>query len=126
MVLRYWNASIPEAEIARTLLEPELHGIKGSRLADYARERGFEAIAYEGDLVQVRDFVSKGRPLIVALRVGRDQYHDVVVVGFDEAKDAVLVNDPALGAARPIGREDFEKRWGSAGHWTLLVLPRTP
>ena len=123
MVLRYWNASITEKEIATTLLEPELRGIKGSRLAQYARDKGFEVFVYEGDLAQARDFVAKGRPLIVALTAGHDMYHDVVIVGFDKAHDAVLVNDPALGAARPIPRETFEKRWAGAGHWTLLVMP---
>jgi ABC-type bacteriocin/lantibiotic exporter with double-glycine peptidase domain len=123
MVLKYWNAKASEAEIAAALLEPELHGIKGSRLAEFAQQRGFKAIAYEGDLAQLRDYVSKGRPLIVALTVGRDQYHDVVVVGFDDPRDTILVNDPALGAGRPMARTTFEKRWSGSGHWTLLVLP---
>jgi hypothetical protein len=35
----------------------------------------------------------------------------------------VLVNDPAVGAARDVPERDFEKRWAGAGHWTLLVLP---
>src|SRR5579862_5565376 len=95
MVFRYWNTSIGEGEIKGTLLDPELHGIKGSKLAQFARDRGFQAIAYEGDLTQLRDFVAKGRPLIVAWQVGRKDFHDVVVVGFDEGQDAVLVNDPA-------------------------------
>jgi ABC-type bacteriocin/lantibiotic exporter with double-glycine peptidase domain len=123
MVLRYWNAPVAEAKIASALIEPELHGIKGSRLATFAREQGLDAFTYEGDQSQLRDFVGKGRPLIVAWKVGRDQYHDVVVVGFDDAHDAVLVNDPAVGAARPIPWRTFEKRWAGAGHWTLLVLP---
>jgi ABC-type bacteriocin/lantibiotic exporter with double-glycine peptidase domain len=123
MVLRYWNAPVVEGEIAKALIEPELHGIKGSRLTAFARERGMDAFAYEGDATQLRTFVSKGRPLIVALKVGRDQYHDVVVVGFDDAQGAVIVNDPALGPARPIPQSTFEKRWAGAGHWTLLVLP---
>jgi ABC-type bacteriocin/lantibiotic exporter with double-glycine peptidase domain len=123
MVLRYWNAPVAEGEIAKALIEPELHGIKGSRLTAFARERGMDAFAYEGDATQLRTFVSKGRPLIVALKVGRDQYHDVVVVGFDDAQGAVIVNDPALGPARPIPQSTFEKRWAGAGHWTLLVLP---
>jgi ABC-type bacteriocin/lantibiotic exporter with double-glycine peptidase domain len=123
MVLRYWNASIAEGEIKTALLEPELHGIKGSKLAQFAKDRGFQAIAYEGDLAQLRDFVLKGRPLIVAWQVGRKDFHDVVVVGFDDADGSILVNDPAQGANRPVARATFEKRWAGAGHWTLLVLP---
>ncbi len=122
MVMRYWEADITQEEIAHALLQPELHGILGSRLAQFARDRGFTAIAYAGDMDQVRDFVGKGRPLIVAWKVDRNSYHNVVVVGFADS-GAVLVNDPAVGAARPVDAAAFEKRWAAAGHWTLLVLP---
>jgi len=123
MVLRYWQAPASHDEIAAALLAPELHGIAGSRLRDFARERGFEAIAYEGDAANLREYVEKGRPLIVAWKMGRGRYHNVVVVGFDAASDAVIVNDPDAGAARPVASRTFEKRWAGAGHWTLLVLP---
>lgn len=123
MVLRYWETPARQEEIAATLLEPELHGIAGSRLAAFARERGLTAIAYEGDEAQLRDYVAKGRPLIVAWKVGRDSYHNVVVVGFDDERGDLLVNDPAEGAARRVPIRTFEERWAGAGHWTLLVLP---
>jgi ABC-type bacteriocin/lantibiotic exporter with double-glycine peptidase domain len=122
MVLRYWQAPIAQNEIAGTLLQPELHGILGSRLEAFARDRGLTAIAYAGDLENLRDYLGKGRPLIVAWKMSGDRYHNVVVVGFDEAGD-VLVNDPAEGAARKVPKDRFEKRWSGAGHWTLLVLP---
>ena len=70
---------------------------------------------------QLRDYVGKGRPLIVAWRVGRDRFHDVVVVGFDE--EVVVVHDPAEGAARRVAARVFEERWAGASHWTLLVMP---
>jgi ABC-type bacteriocin/lantibiotic exporter with double-glycine peptidase domain len=124
MVLHYWNADVSHDKIASTLLEPQLHGILGSRLERFAQERGFTAIAYAGDLPQLRDFVSKGRPLIVAWKVGHHQFHNVVVVGFDETSGDVVVNDPAAGAGRVVAARDFEKRWAGAGHWTLLVLPK--
>ena len=121
MVLGYWGRPVPHSEIAQALAEPELRGIRGTRLATFARERGLYALAYEGDMAQLRDYVAKGRPLIVAWKVGRDRFHDVVVVGFDEG--AVVVNDPAEGAARRVATRVFEKRWAGASHWTLLVMP---
>ncbi|MBI3932312.1 MAG: C39 family peptidase [Acidobacteria bacterium] len=123
MVLRYWDTPVPHDEIAAALFEPELHAIRGSRLEAFAKERGLTAIAYEGDAAHLREFVARGRPLIVAWRMDRDRYHNVVVVGFDDGKDEILVNDPALGAARPVAGRTFEERWAGAGHWTLLVLP---
>lgn len=66
MVFRFWDRPVAPDEIASALLDPELRGIRGSRLADFARARGFTALAYEGDLEHLRDFLAKGRPLIVA------------------------------------------------------------
>jgi ABC-type bacteriocin/lantibiotic exporter with double-glycine peptidase domain len=123
MVLRYWQVEISHDEIASALGDPELRGIRGSRLEAFARERGLTAIAYAGDLAQLREYVSKGRPLIVAWKLGRDRYHDVVVVGFAE-NGRVLVHDPAAGAGRAVEVRAFEERWAAAGHWTLLVLPK--
>lgn len=123
MVLRYWGQPASHDEIAAALLQPELKGIQGSRLEAFARGRGMTAIAYKGDMAQLREYLAKGRPLIVAWRVGRDRYHDVVVVGADEQR--VIVNDPAEGAQRAVDARGFAKRWEGAGYWTLLVLPAT-
>src|SRR5712692_253098 len=121
MVLRYWGDDATHDDVARTLLTPELHGIAGSRLAEFARGHGLEAVAYKGDMANLREFVGKGRPLIVAWDMGRGRYHDVVVVGFDDERGAVVVHNPAVGPARPVKRRAFEKRWAGAGYWTLLV-----
>ena len=126
MVLRYWSEDVSQDDVARALVRPELHGIAGSRLAEFARARGLEAVAYRGDMAQLRDFVGKGRPLIVAWHLGGSRYHDVVVVGFDDERGAVLVNDPAAGPSRAVGVRKFEKRWAGAGYWTLLVTRRGP
>jgi len=123
MVMRYWEVPASHDEIAAALLEPQLQGIAGSRLEAFARERGLTALAYKGDAAHLREYLAKGRPLIVAWRVAPDRYHNVVVVGFDPDRDEVLVNDPSEGASRRVGSRAFEERWSGAGHWTLLVLP---
>src|SRR2546428_583613 len=121
MVLRYWGDDATHDDVARTLLTPELHGIAGSRLAEFARGRGMEAVAYKGDVANLRDFVGKGRPLIVAWDMGRGRYHDVVVIGFDDQRRTVVVHNPAEGASRAVKSGTFEKRWAGAGYWTLFV-----
>jgi ABC-type bacteriocin/lantibiotic exporter with double-glycine peptidase domain len=122
MVLRYWAAPVSHDEIAAALVQPELHGALGSRLRAFARERGFTAIAYAGDVRQLREMVAKGRPLIVALETAPRRFHSVVVVGVDGSGN-VRVNDPAVGAGRTVPAADFERRWAGAGRWTLLVQP---
>jgi len=126
MVLRYWGDPAPETEMADALPGPSAKALAGSRLAEIARRRGHEAIAYEGDLTHLREYLAKGRPLIVALRSGRAGYHDVVVVGFDDRAQEVVVHDPESGPTRRLPARTFEERWGGAGHWTLLVLPAKP
>jgi len=123
MVLAYWDRAVPHDEIADALVEKDLHGIPGSRLAGFAQDRGLRAVAYEGDFEQLHGYVDKGRPLIVAWKVGKDRYHNVVVTGFDDENADVFVNDPAKGEHRRVSREKFEERWAGADHWTLLVLP---
>ena len=121
MVMRFWGVPADQDAIARELLEPELRGIRGSALESFARKRGMLAVAHAGDLAQLRDYVGKGRPMIVTLDAGRDRFHDVVVIGFDDT--AAVVHDPAEGAARKVKLDAFEKRWSRAGHFALLVLP---
>ena len=80
-------------------------------------------MAYEADVAQLRESLEKGRPLIVALRVGGDLDHDVVVTGLSP-DGVVTIHDPAHGRDRQVSKADFEKRWSGTSHWALLVLPR--
>jgi len=126
MVLQYWGVAVSHDEVAGELLQPELHGIAGSRLAAFAAGRGLTAVAHVGDIDHLRDHVGKGRPMIVAWAMGRGRHHDVVVIGFDDDGRRVIVHDPARGAARRVDLDTFRRRWAGAGHWTLLVAPRPP
>ena len=123
MVLRYWGSTATHDEIARDVVQSELKGALGSCLVEFARARGFFAIAYEGDLQQLRDSLVKGRPLVVAWNLGKTPYHNVVVLGVETAGRRFLVNDPELGPRRWVDENAFESRWAGADHWTLLVLP---
>ena len=124
MVLQYWGVAVSHDEVADELLQPELRGIAGSRLDDFASARGMTAVAHAGDIDHLRDHVARGRPLIVAWAMGRGRYHDVVVIGVDDARRRVVLHDPARGAARAIGLDTFRRRWEGAGYWTLLVAPK--
>jgi hypothetical protein len=53
--------------------------------------------------------------------MGRGRYHDVVVVGFDDERGAVVVHNPAEGASRAVKSGTFEKQWAGTGYWTLFV-----
>ena len=123
MVLRYWGDDATHDEVAAATFEAGKPGIAGSRLEAFARSRGLFALAYEADAAQLRESLASGRPLIVALRLGRGLDHDVVVTGIGPEGDVTL-HDPALGRDRHMAKADFEKGWSGASHWALLVLPR--
>lgn len=123
MVLRYWGVPATHDQIAAAVLEPGQQGIAGSRLEAFARAQGLFALAYAGDLDQLRDSLRKGRPVIVALATGRGLHHDVVVTGLDDATREVVFHDPSEGRDRRLAFPAFEKRWRQADLWALLVLP---
>jgi hypothetical protein len=100
MVLRFWGDAAAHERWRAELSAAELRGVAGSRLAEAARQRGMTAVAYQGDDAQLRAFVAKGRPLVVAWDMGRGRFHDVVVVGFEG--DDVVVHDPARGPSRRV------------------------
>jgi hypothetical protein len=124
MVMGYWGREVPHREIAGALVEEELRGIRGSRLAEFARLRGMTAVAFAGDLVTLRDQLSKGRPLVVAIDAGHGRLHDVVVVGFDDERDEAILHDPARGPGRRTGAGELERKWARSGYWTLLCAPK--
>lgn len=123
MVLRYHGLEVRHDAIASALVEPELRGIRGSRLADFARQQGLEAHVFAGDLRLAREHLERGRPLVVAVGVGGGRFHDIVLVGHDEDSREAIVHDPMAGAFRRVPEAEFEAGWSRTGNWTLLVLP---
>jgi hypothetical protein len=124
MVMDYWGREVPHGEISTALVEEELQGIRGSRLAEFARARGMTAIAFAGEWDVVREHLAKGRPVVLAIDAGRGRLHDVVALGIDDGRAEVIVHDPARGPERRIGKKDLEKKWAKSGRWALLVTPR--
>ena len=134
MVMQYWQRQEgrnedPDAEyshIQNELLSPALHGIYAFDMERYLRQKGFATYVFLGDREVLAHHLDKGRPLIVAVKPGRNlPLHFVVVVGVDQADQFVLLNDPDQ---RKLLKEDlprFEREWKAAGHWTLLAVPAT-
>jgi ABC-type bacteriocin/lantibiotic exporter with double-glycine peptidase domain len=128
MVMQYWQrqkgqpASADAAEIQRALYSPRVRGIYASELQRYFEQHGFQAFAIRGAWEDLLHHLEKGRPLIVALQVGRGDLHYVVVAGINS--EEVLMNDPARRKLLKTSRTEFEKQWKGAGYWTLLATPR--
>lgn len=133
MLLQYWSAhgtQIPPERADADAIQKQLysrkgHGIYASDLEKYLRESGFRVFALRGEWSDLRDHLSKGRPLILSIEPGgsRAPLHYVVATGMDWQREAVFVNDPARGKLLRIERAEFEKEWQATKNYLLLAVP---
>ena len=133
MLLQYWSAHgthiATERQnadaIQKQLYSRKGHGIFASDLERYLRESDFRVFALRGEWSDLRDHLSKGRPLILSIEPGGSHgpLHYVVAVGIDWEHDAVFVNDPARGKLLRIERAEFEKEWQATKNYLLLAVP---
>ena len=134
MVMQYWeeqpggthqNGSDP-ADIQRALYSSPAHGTYASDMERYFREHGFRTYSFHGEWDDLKQHVTKGRPLIVALKPMPTEtaLHYVVVAGVDWQQNVVLVNDAAQRKLLKMDRAAFVKQWNAVGNWTLLAVPQ--
>jgi len=132
MVMQYWAAQLktpPGAEsdvaaIQRALYSPKAHGIEASAMQQYLSEHGFRVFAVNGTWGDLELQLSKGRPLIVAIRPeNQRQLHYVVIDGVDSVGALVTMNDPGERKLLTEERARFEKDWSATHNWLLLAVP---
>lgn len=133
MVMKYWAKQTGQAEspemdatkIQTRLYSSRQKGIPASAMKAYFEEQGYHAYAFGGEWSDLRNHLEKGRPLIVSLKASGDRgpLHYAVVVGLDESRGYVFLNDPGEGPMVRISREGFQKEWELAKNWTLLTVP---
>jgi predicted double-glycine peptidase len=136
MVMQYWSAAggrtagdgADALHILRVLHSPGGHGVYASAMSHYFEEQGYQTYSFAGDWDLLRQHLTKGRPLIVALKPSSMErsLHYVVVAGMDSQRQILMVNDPAERKLRELDRTTFEKQWEGAQRWTLLALPKQP
>jgi ABC-type bacteriocin/lantibiotic exporter with double-glycine peptidase domain len=134
MVMQYWQLQLGQlrrstteaAQIQRDLHSHAAHGIYASDMERYFQRNGYVTFAFDGEWSDLKQHLEKGRPLIAALKpAAMVSMHYVVVIGLDEERQLVLLNDPAQRKLLKEHRSRFEREWKGARHWTLLALPNT-
>jgi predicted double-glycine peptidase len=129
MLMEYWGkaAGSPE-EIQRALYSEQAGGIFASDMERFLADHGFQTVSFAGEWSDVTENVLKGRPLVVSIEANSKgtPLHYLLVVGADESRQIVFVNDPAQRKLLPMSRSDFEKRWDAMNRWTLLAVPENP
>jgi len=134
MLMQFWERQqgLPPspdsdpAKIQLALFSSKAHGIFAIDLAHYLQQRGYQSFAFQGSKQDLEQHITKGRPLITALKpASGDSLHYVVVVGFDDNQKVVLLNDPAERKLLKRDFDTFEKQWKGTGFWTLLAVPQS-
>ena len=133
MVMQYWEQhqgqpvrlEADPALILRALYSGPAHGIYASAMVRYFQQNGYRAFAFAGGQADLLSQLQQGRPLIAALKKpgSGPSLHYVVVVGLDEPRKLVLVNDPAQRKLLKVDQSQFEREWKAAGNWILLAVP---
>ncbi|MFQ5900110.1 MAG: C39 family peptidase [Thermodesulfobacteriota bacterium] len=123
-VLNFYGMEIGQEEIAREIFLPKLKGSLTIDMLNYAKELGFKARFYKGDMADLKNNVAAGKPLILFLDLGSMIYpirHYVMVLGFNDEhvitysgkeKDKVYTYKRLLSA------------WEKTGFGTLQVMPQ--
>ncbi len=124
-IASYWGRTINMGRIAADLYIPELRGTLPADMERLLRETGFITSSFAGTLDDVRARVLEDIPVVCLLDFGFSVYrqpHYVVVIGFDDAHEVVIVHD-GLKENRLIRYEKFINEWERAGNWMLVAVP---
>ena len=132
MILQYWHKASPTGgsievpsfpDIAEALRSSESKGVFGSQMKAYLASLGYQVYVFKGRWEDIETHIAKGRPLIAALGSRGALDHYVVVTGWNDPENVVLVNDPAQRKLLKLDRKNFQKSWEQTSRWTLLALP---
>ena len=121
MVLRYWGERGVNADAFASLVDRSAAGIRTNVLLDDLRGRGWTAVQIDGRSDALDRELARGRPPLLLIEDRPGAYHYVVVVGVTGR--AMVFHDPARVPFRVMSRDEFDRRWASAGRWMAIVLP---
>lgn len=127
-VLGYHDDPVSVEDIAQAIGAPSLAGVLPLDLERYAaaRPRGAMVRTGTGSLVWLRKQVASDHPVVAFLDLGFGpirQGHFVVVVGYDDRAERVLVySGKDADASMAYGR--FISAWRRAAFWALMFDPR--
>lgn len=109
--------------IAEAIGKSESKGVLGSQMKTYLASLGYQVYVFKGGWEDIESHITKGRPLIAALGNRGALDHYVVVAGWNDPENVVLVNDPAQRKLLKLDRKHFQKSWEKTSCWMLLALP---
>ena len=121
MVAGYHGTNITQDAIAAALPPAGKGGALTIDLVQGARQLGFWARHYRGDLIDLRAKLAAGIPLIVRGCFGHNEPF-FVVIGYDPHRQIVTVHTDQR-AYHELHAEDFARFWERGGRWTMVACP---
>ncbi|MBQ1475506.1 MAG: C39 family peptidase [Ruminococcus sp.] len=114
-VMRHFGEEVSGSDLA-----PQIERVFGfvspSCTVKLFKDHGYEAKAYHGDILTLKQAVAEGTPVVVFIRIPHDT-HYAAVTGYDEEfiylADSMTENTNAdeLSYNRKVRIEEFEKLW---------------
>jgi len=132
MVLGYWQGKneLTQEKISSHIFKEDALITNNSDMVFYPREQAFVTYSFNGDMEQLKNIIKKDFPLIILQKViGKiNKGHYRVILGYDDNREIVIVNDPLIGEKYGISYKTFLDLWSfgtdlNRRNWTLLVLP---
>jgi len=124
-VLGYYGRHVTPEQIAEKIFVEAVRGTLTIDMVLYARDMGFAAEWYSGDVQDLQENIDHNRPLIAMVDLGLgpvQKSHFLVVVGYEPR--GVIVNSGA-SRHRLVSWNRFLHQWSRSSSWTLRIYPET-
>lgn len=123
MVLSYWGKTVNYQQIINET-NPSNMPTDVNTISSYLTKKGLKAQDYQkASLNYLKSLINEGKPAIVLLDYGSvSTVHYVVVTGYNDKTQQVIINDSIDGANQKISYEQFGKWWQNSALSGLRVF----
>lgn len=124
-VLNFYGDLIRPETISNEIYRQDIRGTVSLDLVLFARQHGFDARWFQGELRSIKTAIDKGKPIIVMVDKGIGfirAYHFMVVIGYGE--EVIIVNS-GKSMAKQILWKTFSTEWKKTQNWMMLVTPKS-
>lgn len=131
MVLNFWGTELSQEEVADEIYDPTTNLTDISDMQSYPQRYGFETEVLDGSIIILKEWISRGCPLIVLQRNSliNEHGHFRAIIGYDDNEGQIMTFDPIYGKNYNITYADFIELWKPASdftveNWTLVIVPQ--
>lgn len=121
LVLRSYGLQTDQDAIAKVIKLDT--GTPTYAMLEYFRDQGFVTRRFEGTHENLKALIDAGIPVIIEEEYSMST-HVAVVIGYDEALDLVIVQDPMTHRVRESWRESMVRLQGLFNHGAIVGVPK--